>query len=113
MSNDYPNIVFPITRKRLQNMPEEYNKKCMKKYIDNTIENISMKIIDSASRNIRKLKLMMREIYPLGPIPGCIQKNTYKRENYLPEILNELHSRFPDTKIIMDPMETYIMFDWS
>ena len=37
----------------------------------------------------------------------------YDFTNYIPEIISKIQQIFPEMKILVDPMNTYILFDWS
>lgn len=37
----------------------------------------------------------------------------YNIKPYIPEIISKIQSMFPEMKITVDPLETYILFDWS
>ena len=115
---------FPITRARLQNIHSERQQRIKTKYIDDVVEGITEKIIESADRgggvstfvvhneNPNTLQIMLnnptyfrrqdRSLMPSCGVRECI-----------PEILRKIQERFPDTTMSLDPMNTYIYIDWS
>jgi hypothetical protein len=94
---------FPISRTSLQNYPEEFRKEEENKRIQAAIEYISGQILTSAAGNgmngERKLQIWTKQIRA--------------SEDQYPLILNKLNERFPGTDIVIDPMKTYLLIDWS
>ena len=106
---------FPITRIRLQNIHSERQQLIKTKYIDDVVEAITEMIIAKADGG--------------GGVPNTFQimlntlSNLIPRRNLnllkcgvqacIPEILRKVQERFPDTTIVLDPMNTYIYIDWS
>lgn len=53
-------------------------------------------------------------IYPTSAIPSHLPSTlSLSSAEVLPRVLETLKRMFPDTKIQVDPMKTYIHFDWS
>ena len=109
---------FPITKNRLQNITDELNRLSIEKYISEIIEYLTNKIIKEASRQtmLKNLHIPINSIQVVPP-ELIINYNQNRRRpiilEHIPEILNKLQYRFPDTNICLDPMKTYIFIDWS
>jgi hypothetical protein len=106
---------FPITRERLQHFQAEYKEIQNEKFISNVVDGLTHKIFEIAGQQngmnpTTMLQVMIRE---LG------DQRKYGRmffgllTDYIPQIMNKLQERFPDTTITMDPMKTYLYIDWS
>jgi hypothetical protein len=107
---------FPITKIRLQNnIADELNRLNIEKYISEIIEYLTHKIIKEASRKIQHANVLKNLHIPINSI-NVEQPENCRRPmilEYIPEILNKLQQRFPDTIICLDPMKTYFFIDWS
>jgi len=116
---------FPITRIRLQNIHSERQQLIKTKYIDEVVEAITEMIIANADRGGGGCTAIRND----GSKPNTFQimlnnHNLFTRRNHnlmpscgvqacIPEILRKVQERFPDTTIVLDPMNTYIYIDWS
>jgi len=107
---------FPITKIRLQNnIADELNRLNIEKYISEIIEYLTNNIIKEASRQIQHANVLKNLHIPINSI-NVEQPENRRRPmilEYIPEILNKLQERFPDTIICLDPMNTYFFIDWS
>jgi len=108
---------FPITRERLQKYrekeaPSAEIKKCVLKEIQKICEGVE---------NIVLTTKKTKYVYEITHIVkyGDIKHNTphpeltWNTNGCLKELLAELKNKFPDSNIIMDPLEKYILIDWS
>lgn len=69
----------------------------------------------------KKLSIKIMSLYPPRPafnkrgIDGVLSQ-LYKRNDFkpmVPVIISKVQQAFPEMKITVDPLETYILFDWS
>lgn len=113
---------FPITKNRLQNITDELNRLNIEKYISEIIEYLTNQIIKEASRQIQRANVLKNLHIPINSInvePPELSMNYNQNRRrpmfleHIPEILNKLQERFPDTIICLDPMKTYFFIDWS
>lgn len=121
---------FPMSNNRLKSVINEVEEYSNKLYTDNIVNQIKLRIIGSAC-NCRDLRSaydtrmdnkLAVNINQLG-----VDNNRFTYEDRLlmhirnglsykpsiPEIISKIQQLFPDMKITVDPLETYILFDWS
>lgn len=118
---------FPITRIRLQNIHSERQQLITTKCIDDVVEAITEMIIANADRG-RGISTTTfighNDAKPntfqimLNTLPNLIPRRNLNLlkcgvQACIPEILRKVQERFPDTTIVLDPMNTYIYIDWS
>ena len=110
-----PKMEFPITRKRLQNYREEEATEV------NAKQRLS-KIIEKICKDIENILLTSDErkyVYRIegsvyGKLPVSNSPRPYLQErSILPDIVDTLKTLFPDSNVVVDPLITYIMIDWS
>jgi hypothetical protein len=116
---------FPITRVRLQNIHSERQQLIKTKYIDDVVEAITEMIIANADRgggvstfighNDAKPNTFQIMLNTLSSRIPHRNLNLLKCgvQACIPGILRKVQERFPDTTIVLDPMNTYIYIDWS
>ena len=99
---------FPITKNRLQNITDELNRLNIEKFISEIIEYLTNKIINFASRQTHHANVLKNLHIPINSInveqPELVMNYDQNRRRpmileYIPEILNKLQERFPDTII--------------
>lgn len=106
-------LKFPITRKRLQTICEEYDTNKLHVYISELVDGITCEIVETAKKRpplvlypSTSLKVMFRD-FPL------YSRRIPFAEKYLTEIVRNIQTRFPDTNITVDSAGSYILIDWS
>ena len=106
---------FPITREILQTynrvkaqeeLIEEENQKLLTKCLDGLCNNFKLFM----PSNVETKKFVWQEIQQIRSI-GRVSKNKY--DEYLPQFIEKLKEIFIGCDIIMDPLKTYIIIDWS
>ena len=105
---------FPITRERLQNYRlNEALAVETKQRVAKEMEDICKDVEGTALRSIHRKCIYW--------IPDDVKQPMLRQSDSLlphgPSILKELmeaiRKAFPDSTIILDPLETYILIDWS
>lgn len=102
---------FPITKERLQNFRQNELPAIMKKsYIDACVKGICDEVYNNIittdeKKFIVQLSLLSRRYYKSPYQPNI--------KDCLPDILTTLQERFIDSKVVVDPLNTYILIDWS
>jgi hypothetical protein len=107
---------FPITRERLQNYRENEavaveTKQRVSKEMKQICKDVEILLINSNERKyVYRISgdIKYGFIFPMNnPIVRVNQKGILK------ELIEALENTFIDCKIILDPLETYILIDWS
>ena len=94
---------FPITRNELRN----YNFKIKKEAEDREFEHIFHSfVLSSLQRDIIKAT-HLNKTQAVANFPLQMSKTL------LPKIIEKLREYFIDCKIIIDPLESYVIIDWS
>jgi hypothetical protein len=113
---------FPITRARLQTITKEFEDSQIQIYINDTVEYVKTLIIVKAYSNKNPtLKLTL----PIGVSRQIYNENKYvmnatffphsdvQKNIHLPVIVERLTVLFPDVSFQVDPLNTYLLIDWS
>lgn len=104
---------FPITREILQTynrvkaqeeLIEEQNQKLLTKYLDGICNNFKQ----CMPSNVETKKFVWKEIQPIRNI-----RQGSKYDEYLSQFIEKLKEIFIGCDIIIDPLKTYIIIDWS
>ena len=98
---------FPITRERLQNYKANEaqaveTKQRVSKEIKQICKDVEIVLLTSNER---------KYVYRIPPTNSPIRYINPK--GIVKEIIEALENTFIDCKIILDPLETYILIDWS
>jgi len=108
---------FPITRETLQAFDyakeqEELKEEEVQKAFIQTIDIICKEVRRNMQSNSKEKKYVWRNLHLIREIyiPGFIQPKT---DEYLPRFIEKLKETFIGCDIIMDPLKTYIIIDWS
>lgn len=109
---------FPITKDRLHNFKVEYDAHLKKQVIDRLTDDWSNKIFYQASKDTTS---MLDSFVPAKARQLVINlKNTrldptqpYPNSYYLEDLVSRMKERFPDMAISVDPLQTYVLFDWN
>ena len=107
---------FPITKERLRNyrMQEAFQAEVNMRVANRTaeicknIENVVLQTNEQKYRyNILDIDKYGILRSTMGPFPQTPSGGILK------ELISSLKTKFPDSEIVMDPLKTYILFDWS
>jgi hypothetical protein len=108
---------FPITRERLQKYRineaiSNHTKERVQKEVDQICKDVELIVLRGT--NTQYIYKISEEViygytYPLSP--GNTLPGSYP--GILKELLEKIRYLFPDSRIQMDPLETYILIDWS
>ena len=105
---------LPITRKRLQTYRyDEAIEVNAKQRVDAILKKIC-KAIEAVILTTGGMKYVYHLDHSIiyGVLP--VGNGTNIKERYiLPDLIDALKTNFPDSDIIMDPLKTYILIDWS
>lgn len=107
---------FPITRERLQ----QYRSN---EFLSNETEERINKVIDTICKSIERTIINTNErkyVYDID-FNSNIKANLRQtmgvilpqQKSILNEVLERLKEKFIDCKILVDPLEKYILIDWS
>lgn len=113
------NMEFPITKKRLQNISEEYVSLKKKEIVDKFVNTITETILEKAYRahsildvaeppNYRRQHILRVKDIDISDCPV-----DFSMSDCFIKIVAETKKRFPDMIICQDPLNTYILFDWN
>ena len=107
---------FPITRQSLQafdNYKEqnELKEEEFQKKFAQFLENICTEFKKNMPSNSKKKRFVwylqgLQQLY----VPGIITMNF---QEYIPMLLEKLHEIFIGCDIVVDPLKTYLVIDWS
>jgi hypothetical protein len=109
-----PTMKFPITRESLQaydlaKIQEERKEEEVQKRFALILESLCKEFDTSINSNIREKKFVWRNIHLIKQIsPGDMEKAPY-----LPRFVEKLKETFVGCDIIIDPLKTYLIIDWS
>ena len=108
-------LPFPISRKRLQDICEEYERNKVKVYVSELVDGITCEIVETARKRpplvlypSSSLKIMFRD-FPLY----SRRIHYHFAEAYISEIVRNLRTRFPDSTITVNSADSYLLVDWS
>ncbi len=111
-----PIMKFPITRESLQEFDldkekEELREEEIQKGITRILEHICTQIKQTMHSNSKEKKFVWRQINSIRQfnIPGF----NSKMDEYLPRFIEKLKETFIGCDIIIDPLKTYLIIDWS
>ena len=107
---------FPITRDRLQNYRTNEaqaveTKQRVSKEIKQICRDVEIKVLNTNERKyVYRISHDIKSGF-LGPTNHPI--SCINPKGIVKEIIEALENTFIDCKIIIDPLETYILIDWS
>lgn len=112
----------PFSNERLRNIATEFENDQKEKYIAYFVGVIQTQIIEAAVANSCGQRggaehngyigmYTFKQTIPKYVNHGKIVNGLFA--NYLPHILERLAVIFPEMRIQADPLQTYILFDWS
>lgn len=108
---------FPITREALQMFDpvkekEERKEDEIKAVLTRILEKLCQEFERSMHTNIGENRFIWRQLYSIRDI-SIAGFPIQKTDTHLPRFLNMLEETFIGCKIIMDPLKTYLIIDWS
>jgi hypothetical protein len=107
---------FPITRARLLN------------YRTNAAVSVEtkqrvLKEVQQICKDIERTVLTTNDTKYIYRIPGHVKEGEIRPQNsgvnvvhlvaILKEVVKEVEDKFPDSTVVVDPLKTYILIDWS
>jgi hypothetical protein len=115
---------FPITRESLQAFDsskdaEELFEEEIQKHHNAILDSICFKFKRDIELNSKERRFVWRELHTLRIIYKTIDLgvgSTCKKINidhYLPRFIEKLNETFIGCDIIVDPLKTYLIIDWS
>jgi hypothetical protein len=112
---------FPITRETLQafdyakdqeELKEEELKERVTQMIENLCNEFKMNIRSNSQQKKFAWHLNSNNIHSIR-IRNQNSKFSYTLDEYLPRIIDKLKEIFIGCDIIIDPLKTYLIIDWS
>ena len=120
----------PFTCEDLRNISPRVIQAELDKFIDLIVQDIKKSIIDKASTGLisvnsnemlygRPTPLKYQVVYETNRMRGhrLVNMNILHKHintaSTIQEVIKKTRAIFPDMKIVVDPLETYILFDWS
>ena len=119
---------FPITRESLQAFDyakeqEEMRNEEIQKLFVHVLEQFCREFKQGMPQNSKERKFVWRNIHmirnihvpnPLFNPTGMAGQGRYsKTDDYLPQFVDKLKEIFIGCDIIIDPLKTYLIIDWS
>jgi len=108
---------FPITRECLQTFDfakerdelkeEEINKRFMQ-----ILEQLCNEFKKSMPSNVIEKKFVWRRLQDIRQL-SHVDRFTSNLDEYVPKFIEKLKEVFVDCDIIIDPLKTYLIIDWS
>ena len=107
---------FPITRETLQAFDytkeqEELKEEEIQKTLTQILEGFCKEFKESMHSNSKEKKFVWRKIHIIRQIQT--QRYHSKMDEYLPQFIEKLKEVFIGCDIIIDPLKTYLIIDWS
>lgn len=99
-----------MSRARLQNLKEEYERIESERIAKQSLEHICNQVIQTAVMYPERKKLQVWTKHAIQSRGSIV---TVSQPTLLNLILSGLQERFPDSNVQMDPLQTYILVDWS
>ena len=113
-----PTMKFPITRESLQAFDykkdqEERKEEEVQKRFALILESLCKEFERCMSSNIREKKFIWRNIGPIKEMSPGSSIGDMEKAPYLPRFVEKLKETFVGCDIIIDPLKTYLIIDWS
>jgi hypothetical protein len=108
---------FPITRESLQAFDyakeqEELREEEIQKKLTLILEQLCKEFKQAMPSNIKEKRFVWQGIRYITMINAPLAYNSSKKE-YLPMFIEKLKEVFIGCDIIIDPLKTYLIIDWS
>jgi hypothetical protein len=116
----------PFTCEQLRNIRSVAIDHEFNVYTNSIVETIKQRILDKAIGDVSAPGQVISKRYdslpptqysvPIGNLSGYGRSNMvnlFNKKVIVDTVLAKLKTVFPDMKIIIDPLNTYILFDWS
>ena len=118
---------FPITRESLQafdyaKAQQELREEEIQKQFKIVLESFCKEFKQTMPQNSKEKKFVWRTIHmirhihvpnPINPTAMAHQGSHSKMDDYLPQFIEKLKELFIGCDIIIDPLKTYLIIDWS
>ena len=109
---------FPITRESLQAFDpvkerEELLEEDIEKHLRQMLDIICKEFKQSISSNSKEKKYVWRNLHYLSNIQINGRITISQKDQYLPRFIEKLKENFIGCDIIVDPLKTYLIIDWS
>ena len=107
---------FPITRESLQAFDsvkerEELKEAEVQKMLTLILDRLCQEFKQSMPSNSNEKKFVWRQIHNIRHLN--VQGYMLKQDEYLPRFVEKLKETFIGCDIIIDPLKTYLIIDWS
>ena len=107
---------FPITRESLQAFDyvkeqEELKEAEIQNHLKLILDGLCKEFKQNMQTNSKEKKFVWRKIDSIRQI--CLPGFNSKRDEYLPLFIEKLKEVFIGCDIIIDPLKTYLIIDWS
>jgi hypothetical protein len=107
---------FPITREDLQAFDyarelEEQRKDEVQKQLAQILEQLCKEFKQGMLTNSKEKRFIWRQLYLVVQANGSGRMQSI--DDYLTQFIDKLKEVFVDCDIIVDPLKTYLIIDWS
>ena len=107
---------FPITRESLQvfdyaKEKEELREEELQKCLAQILEQLCKEFKQCMVSNMKEKKFVWRQLHRVRQFH--IQESGSEMDKYLPIFIDKLKEIFVGCDIIVDPLKTYLIIDWS
>jgi hypothetical protein len=109
---------FPITRESLQAFDpvkerEELLEEDIEKHLRQALDIVCKEFKQSMPSNSKEKKYVWRNLHILSSIQFNGIMRISQKDQYLPRFVEKLKETFIGCDIIIDPLKTYLIIDWS
>jgi len=110
---------FPITREELQSFDNVQERERIKdeeiqKMLDLMLDGFCKEFVKSMPSNSTGKQFVWRKLHQTRGFTICIQGvHSQIMGDYLPVFIEKLNATFIGCNIIIDPLKTYLIIDWS
>lgn len=115
----------PFSNQRLRTFAQEYDIDQEEKYIAKWVHQLQTQVLDASYKNSQGFLVPIQHMGGVGfyvfrvPLPKygtdsthfSIQRKLFS--TFIPRIIKSLKSVFPEMRIQTDPLDTYLLLDWS
>ena len=109
---------FPITRESLQAFDyakeqEELKEEELQKRLTLILDELCKKFKQEMPSNSKEKKFVWRELNNITMMNYNYQGGNFSKKDYISIIINKVKEVFIGCDIIIDPLQTYLIIDWS
>jgi hypothetical protein len=111
MEYSYDEFQFPLTKEQLKTLASEASVRQRNKKIETCVKHICSSVCNQAvsvnimTQNPTQRQICFRHLQRLG--------FNFHDKSFTNEVLKKVKEHFPDMRVEIDPMNTYIFIDWS